>query len=80
MVFMRKPKLKFLIIRNDKKNETIKNKMSWYLFFISDFIHFNFGPTAINIKNGIKKGINNLLKKGGPTEIFSFDITSRKIG
>ena len=47
------------------------------LFFL---IHFKFGPTDIKIKNGIKKGIINLLKNGGPTEIFSFDKTSKKIG
>ena len=47
---------------------------------LSFFIHFRFGPTDINIKNGIKNGIINLLKNGGPTEIFSFDITSKNIG
>jgi hypothetical protein len=34
----------------------------------------------INIKKGIKNGIINLLKNGGPTEIFWFATTSRKIG
>tara|TARA_Y100000588_G_C13622618_1_gene656099 strand:+ start:469 stop:573 length:105 start_codon:yes stop_codon:yes gene_type:complete len=34
----------------------------------------------MKIKNGIKKGINNLLKNGGPTEIFWSDKTSRKMG
>ena len=29
---------------------------------------------------GIKKGIISLLKKGGPTEIFSDVITSKKMG
>ena len=47
---------------------------------LSFFIHFKFGPIDINIKNGIKKGIINLLKNGGPTEIFSLDKTSKKIG
>ena len=47
---------------------------------MSDLIHLNFGPIAIANKNGIKKGIINLLKKGGPTEIFSEDITSKNIG
>ena len=43
-------------------------------------IHFKFGAIDIKIKNGIKKGIINLLKNGGPTEIFSLDKTSKKIG
>ena len=46
----------------------------------SDLIQFNLGPIAITNKNGTKKGIINLLKKGGPTDIFSEDITSRNTG
>ena len=34
----------------------------------------------LKIKNNDKNGINNLLKKGGPMEIFSFAITSKNIG
>ena len=34
----------------------------------------------IKNKKGIKKGNNNLLKNGGPTEIFSLVNTSKKIG
>ncbi len=45
-----------------------------------DFIQFKLGTIAIKIKKKIKKGIINLLKKGGPIEIFSSVITSRKIG
>ena len=44
------------------------------------FIHFKFGPMDIKNKKGIKKGTNNLLKNGGPTEIFSLVNTSKKIG
>ena len=41
-----------------------------------------FGSTlpTIKNKNGTKKGIINLLKKGGPTDIFSEVKTSKKIG
>ena len=38
-----------------------KIKLNKFYFLISDFIHFNFGPIAIANKNGIKKGIINLL-------------------
>ena len=60
-----------------KINMKIKFNLLDNLLF---FIHLRFGPIDIKIKNGIKKGIISLLKKGGPTEIFSLDSTSRKIG
>ena len=47
--------------KNDSNNEITKNKIRLILFWISDFIHFNLGPIAIANKNGIKKGIINLL-------------------
>ena len=60
-VFSKKLTSVFLIINNDNKNEIIKNKNNCFLFCKSDLIHFNFGPIAIKNKNGIKKGIINLL-------------------
>ena len=61
MVFKRKLTFKFFTIKNDNKNEIIKNKTKCDLFSIFDFTHFNLGPIAIANKNGIKKGIINLL-------------------
>ncbi len=72
--------LKFLIIKTVNIKEMIKNKIKYNLFFKSDLIQFNCGPIAMNIKNGIKKGMMSLWKKGGPTDIFSEVITSKKIG
>ena len=46
----------------------------------SDLIHFNLGPIAIASIKGIKKGSINLLKNGGPTDIFWDEITSKNIG
>ena len=45
----------------DNKIEIIRKKIKDILFCKFDFIHFNFGPMAIAIKNGIKNGIINLL-------------------
>ena len=50
-----------MIINSDNKIETSKNKIEYDLIWSSDFIQFNLGPTAIANKNGIKKGIINLL-------------------
>ena len=61
IVFNKKSILKFLTINIDNINETIKNKSKYFLFLKSDFIQFNFGPMAIANKNGIRKGIINLL-------------------
>ena len=70
-----------LIIRKDNIKFKIKKIINCILFSkILFFIQFKLGPMDIKIKNGIKKGINNLLKNGGPTEIFWSDKTSRKIG
>ena len=44
-----------------KNSEIMKSKIKYNLFFRSDLIHFNFGPIAIAIKNGTKKGAINLL-------------------
>ena len=51
---------KFLTISNANKIETINIRNKLNLFSIFDFIHFNFGPIAIIIKNGIKNGIISL--------------------
>ena len=61
MVLIKKFIFNFKIIKNDKKNEIIKNNSKFFLFLSSDFIHFNFGPIAITNKKGIKKGTINLL-------------------
>ena len=53
-------KLKFLIIKTANIKEMIKNKIKYNLFFKSDLIQFNCGPIAMNIKNGIKKGMMSL--------------------
>ena len=70
----------FFNIKNVKVAEIITNIINKLLFSILDFIHLSFGPRAINNKNGIKKGVINLWQKGGPTEIFSVEITSKNIG
>ena len=49
------------MITKENKRKIIKNKIKYYFFFKSDFIHFNFGPIAMANKNGTKKGIINLL-------------------
>tara|TARA_B100000524_G_C23527537_1_gene326473 strand:+ start:387 stop:725 length:339 start_codon:yes stop_codon:yes gene_type:complete len=61
MVFIRNFVFEYSIINKDSKNEIMKNKNKYNLFFNSDFTHFSFGPIAMAIKNGIKKGIINLL-------------------
>ena len=71
---------KFLIISTDNIREIIKYKNKDILFSKSDLIQLSWGPSAIVNKNTTKKGIINLLKKGGPTDIFSDVITSKKIG
>ena len=58
---MRKLVFKLFTMDIDNSNEIIKNIIMYFLFSKSDFIHFNLGPIAIVIKNGIKNGINNLL-------------------
>ena len=60
----------------------IKNKiiLKYFIFSKLSLIQFNFGPIDIKIKNTAKKGINNLLKNGGPIEIFSLIKTSKNIG
>tara|TARA_B100000035_G_C20658522_1_gene404245 strand:+ start:366 stop:569 length:204 start_codon:yes stop_codon:yes gene_type:complete len=63
-----------------KTKEIIKNKNKENLFLRSDLIHFNLGPTIIKNKKGTKNGMISLLKKGGPTDIFSDVKTSKKIG
>ena len=70
----------FFNVKNDKIAEIITNIINELLFSILVFIHLSFGPRAINNKNGIKKGVINLWQNGGPTEIFSVEITSKNIG
>ena len=60
IVFVKKLILKFFTINTVNIKEIIKNKIKYNLFFKFDLIHFNCGPIAINIKNGIKKGIISL--------------------
>ena len=79
-VFVRKLMFKFLIINRVNIREIIKNKTRYNLFFKSDLTHFSCGPIAIKIRNGIKKGIINFWKNGGPTDIFSEVTTSKNIG
>tara|TARA_B110000003_G_C16627666_1_gene525445 strand:+ start:1892 stop:2131 length:240 start_codon:yes stop_codon:yes gene_type:complete len=71
---------KFLIIKNVNIVAITKVIINEFLFSIFDLIHLSLGPRLINNKNGIKKGNINFWKKGGPTDTFSEDITSRKIG
>ena len=61
IVFVRKLILNFFKIKKDYKSEISKNKIKNNLIFNSDLIQFNFGPIAIAIKKGTKKGIINLL-------------------
>ena len=61
MVLIKKSISKVLIIKIDNKREIIKKINKKVLSCKSDFIHFNFGPNAIAIRKGIKKGIINLL-------------------
>ena len=62
-----------------KKKKDIEKVYPLKIFFC-DLIQPNFGPIAIKAKNGTTKGIITILKKGGPTEIFTLVSTSRKIG
>ena len=59
--------------------KNIKTLEDFILLKLS-LIQLSLGPTAIKIKKTPKKGIINLLKNGGPIEIFSFIITSKNIG
>ena len=61
IVFIKKLISRELIINPDNKNEIIKKESRYNLFLKSDFIHFNLGPTAIAIKNGMRNGNINLL-------------------
>ena len=47
-------------IKKDNTIEIAKNNTKQNLSTIFDLIHFNLGPIAIAIKNGIKNGIINL--------------------
>ncbi len=60
----------------------IKNikTLEYFILLKLSLIQLNLGPIAIKIKKNPKKGIINLLKNGGPIEIFSFIITSKNIG
>ena len=60
-VFIRKFIFNFFMMNKDNKKEIIKNRIKLNLLDNSDLIHFNLGPIAIANKNGIKKGIINLL-------------------
>ena len=60
-VFIRKFIFNFFMMNKDNRKEIIRNRIRLNLLFNSDFIHFNLGPIAIANKNGIKKGIINLL-------------------
>ena len=60
IVFISRLVLNFLTIKKDNTIEIAKNNTKQNLSTIFDLIHFNLGPIAIAIKNGIKNGIINL--------------------
>ena len=60
MVFNKSFVPKFLKIKKEIKIDKIKRATKYNFPSSSDLIHFSWGPIAMKIKNGMRKGMINL--------------------